>query len=385
MVITFICDVLGKPNNGTSIAVFNQMNAMAEKGHEVRCICPDEEYRGRKNFYICKAINFYIFNHYVAKNGVHPAAGDTKVLREALKGADIATMNFCGALSKKAVKICKEMGIPYVGSFNAQAENFTNHVFMMNFRPANWFIYRHLNVKMFSRLQAIHYPTKFIRDLFQEETGNNVKAYVVSNGVRKDFVHKKVAKPEIYKDKIIIVFSARYSKEKDPMTLLKAVNKSKYFDSIQLILPGVGPMWKKLEKFTSKWKNKPVFGFHSREELIDILNYADLYVHPSIIDLEAISALEAMATGLVPVLSDSPRAAIKTFALSEHNLFKMKDPVDLASKIDYWIEHPEEKEEYRKKYVEFAKKFDFDDAMDKMERMFLETIEEYKKNKDERK
>lgn len=379
MVITFICDVLGKPNNGTTIATFNQINSMIAKGHEVRVICPDEEYRDRANFYICKAINFFIFNGYVAKNGVHPAAGDKKVLYEALDGADIATMNFCGALSKKAVKVCRELHIPFVGSFNAQAENFTNHVFMMNFRFANWFMYKYLHRHLFKHLQAIHYPTEFMKDTFQKETHNNVKSYVISNGVRKEFHPNKGPKPEEFKDKIVIVFCARYSKEKDPMTLLKAVTKSKYFDDIQLILPGDGPLKKKMVKFTSSWKNKPVFGFHTRDELLEILNYADLYAHPSLIDLEAISALEAMATGLVPVLCDSPRAAIRYFALGSNNIFKMKDPVDLASKIDYWVEHKEEKEEYSKKYAEFAKRFDFDDAMDAMERMFLETIEEYKK------
>lgn len=378
MIITFVCDVLGDENNGTTIATFNQIRAMQAKGHTVRVVCPDEQYRNLENFYICKAINFYIFNHYVASNGVHPAAGDKKVLYEALRGADIATCNFCGALSKKAVKVCRELNVPFVASFNAQAENYTNHVGMINFGFANWFIYWYMNRHLYRHLQAIHYPTKFIRDLYRSTVKNDVPAYVVSNGVRKNFHPIEVNKPEELKDKIVIVFSARYSKEKDATTLLKAVTKSKYFDKIVLILPGDGPKKKKFEKFTKKWPNKPIYGFHTRDELIQILNYADLYAHPSKIDLEAISALEAMACGLVPVLCDSERAAIRTFALSENNLFKSGDSQDLANKIDYWIDHPEEKAQISKEYVEFAKKFDFDDAMDKMEKMFIEVATKYK-------
>ena len=44
MVITFVCDVLGDENNGTTIATFNQIRAMQAKGHTVRVVCPDEQY-----------------------------------------------------------------------------------------------------------------------------------------------------------------------------------------------------------------------------------------------------------------------------------------------------------------------------------------------------
>lgn len=126
---------------------------------------------------------------------------------------------------------------------------------------------------------------------------------------------------------------------------------------------------------TKNWKNPPVFGFHAHDEMVKIFNYADLYVHPSIIDLEAISCLEGLACGITPILSDSPRAAISTFALDkEKNLFHMKDPKDLAKKIDYWIEHPEEAKENGRRYVEFAKQFDFDRCMDATEAMFKDVV-----------
>ena len=122
-------------------------------------------------------------------------------------------------------------------------------------------------------------------------------------------------------------------------------------------------------------KNQPLFRFFSREEMLDVLNYADLYVHPAEIEIEAISCLEAITCGLVSVIADSPRSATRFFALGEDNLFRHGDPSSLAEKIDFWIEHPEEKDACRVKYLGYAKRFDQDICMDEMEKMLRDAAE----------
>ena len=115
--------------------------------------------------------------------------------------------------------------------------------------------------------------------------------------------------------------------------------------------------------------------FYSRAELIELINQANLYVHPAEIEIEAISCLEAISCGKVPLIADSPRSATRYFALSDRNLFRNRDPQDLADKLDWWIEHPEEIEQAQKAYLGYARQFDFDLCMDNMERMLLETWE----------
>ena len=106
MIITFICDVLGEENNGTTIATMNVIRAMRAKGHEVRIVCCDENKRGQEGYFIVPAINFGLFNGYVKKNGVHPASKkDEATIRKALEGADICHFNFCGFLSARSVDI----------------------------------------------------------------------------------------------------------------------------------------------------------------------------------------------------------------------------------------------------------------------------------------
>ncbi|MBO4216469.1 MAG: glycosyltransferase, partial [Clostridia bacterium] len=102
-----------------------------------------------------------------------------------------------------------------------------------------------------------------------------------------------------------------------------------------------------------------------------IINSADLYVHPAEIEIEAISCLEAIACGLVPVISDSPRSATRFFALDEKNLFSCNDSSSLAERIDYWLDHPEEKAARSREYIGYTEQFDYDVCMDRMERMML--------------
>ena len=68
------------------------------------------------------------------------------------------------------------------GGFHAQAENFSSHVFnLMNNKVFNKFIYRRYNKGLYQYCDAVHYPTQFIRDLFENHVGAT-NGYVISNG-----------------------------------------------------------------------------------------------------------------------------------------------------------------------------------------------------------
>ena len=95
----------------------------------------------------------------------------------------------------------------------------------------------------------------------------------------------------------------------------------------------------------------PIMKFYSKEELCDVINYSDLYCHPSEVEIEGIACLEAVSTGLVPVISDSKRSATKYLAIDDKNLFKCNDSVDLAKKIDYWFENKDIKDLYKETYI----------------------------------
>lgn len=77
--------------------------------------------------------------------------------------------------------------------------------------------------------------------------------------------------------------------------------------------------------------------------MVKLLNYADLYVHSAAMEAEGISCLEAISCGLVPIISDSPRCATQAYALTDRSKFRFDSPADLAAKIDWWLDNPEER------------------------------------------
>jgi glycosyltransferase involved in cell wall biosynthesis len=189
----------------------------------------------------------------------------------------------------------------------------------------------------------------------------------------------ETGRPEAWKDKFVILFTGRYGYEKSHKVLIDAVKESAYEKEIQLVFAGEGPLHDDLAAYAKKLTNQPVMEFFSRDEMLLVINSADLYVHPAEVEIEAISCLEAISCGLVPVIADSPRSATRFFALDDKNLFHFNHPEDLASKIDYWIVHPEEKAEYSEKYLGYTRQFEQEHCMTEMENMILETVAAHKK------
>ena len=68
------------------------------------------------------------------------------------------------------------------------------------------------------------------------------------------------------------------------------------------------------------------------------------------------------------------KSAAKQFALDERSLFESGNAQDLADKIDYWIENPDEKKRMSEKYVLYSRNYDINKSIDKAEAMFMEAI-----------
>lgn len=376
MIVTIVCEVLGEPNNGTTIAALNLIDTLKAKGHTVRIVCPDLDKKGKEGYYIVPPIDFHFkpFNNYVKKNGVMFSLGDDKVLEEAIKDCDVVHIMLPFFVAKKAVKIAAKFDKPITAGFHSQAENVTSHFFVMNSRFWNRFVYKIFFKNVYSKVDAIHFPTQFISDYVGDLKNDYVLDYIISNGVNKRFKKKEVVRPKEYEGKFLILFTGRLSKEKNHLFLIKAIEQNKYKDKIQLIFAGSGPQADKIAKLGKHLPNPPIVTFFGREEIVDVINYCDLYVHPSLIEIEAISCVEALTCGLVPVISNSPRSATNRFALHPMNLFDYRSYKDLSDKITYWIEHPEEKARISKEYEGFGSHFSFEKSMDQMEQMLKDAI-----------
>ena len=310
----------------------------------------------------------------MAKNGVSLGKADEDILRAAMADAEVVHILLPFSLGMSAMKLAIEKGLPITASFHCQAENITSHIHLKDSKQANLMTYKILRHKFFDKCDCIHYPSKFICDTFESCTGPT-NHYIISNGVSGDFRPIPVDKPEELKNKFVILFSGRYSREKRHDILTDAIALSKHRDIIVPIYAGCGPLENEIrEHALQKLGCAPVMRFFNRGEMVKVINYSDLYVHPAEIEIEAISCLEAISCGRIPVINNSPRSATRYFALTEDNLFRCNDPRDLACKIDHWIENPEDRKKCEERYLGYAAQFSFESCMDKMEQMLFDAV-----------
>ena len=372
MIITVVCDVLGAENNGTTVAAMNLIRALKKKGHTVRVLCADRNRKGQEGFYIVPTLNLGPLNGYVEKVGVQLARADKRIVAEALDGADAVHVMLPFALGDRSMRMAKKRGLPVTAGFHCQAENITAYLGMNKLDFVSRLIYFYQYHHFYSCVDAIHYPSEFIRNLFEDRIGRKTNGYVISNGVNPYVVPRPTEKPKEYRDDIVILSTGRYSREKAQEVLLRAVRYSKYKDRIRVILAGQGVREAYYRMLARKLPLSPVFKFYPRDRIVDVLNSCDLYVHTAEMELEGIACLEAIKCGKLTIVSDSKLSATHNFAIDQSCIFKSGKPKDLARVIDYWLDHPERKAAYEQRYLSSGHAFDQDYCMDRMEEMIVE-------------
>ena len=372
MIITIIADVLGEENNGTTITVTQLIGELKNRGHTVRVVST-RKVENDDDYYTLPKRSFGIFTKYIEKNGAIMAKPVEKVIYDAVVDADVVHIVLPFKVGKFTMKLLEKLNKPYTTAFHCQPENITAHVGCRNVKWINKLLYKRFHHQFYKHAKFIHCPSVFIAKEL-EKLGYKANLKAISNGVLPIFKEQSTEKPDELKDKYCILYMGRFSKEKRHEVLIDAVAKSKYKDKIQLIFTGIGPLKDKLQKRGNALPNPLKIWFLSQDVQIKTLNYCDLYVHASDVELESIACTEAICCGLVPIISDSKTSATNTFALTEHNLFKSGNSDDLARKIDFMIENPEIKEELKERYRDYSKQFQLSYCIDKMEEMFQDAI-----------
>ncbi len=352
MKIAIVCDILGGENNGTAVATMNLVRHLEANGHEVRLICADEDRLLDKNTIIMPRIHFVGYlKKYVDRVGVRLPKCDKFMMDKALDGVDYIHCMMPFALSRYAADYAKAHNIPISAGFHLQAENISSCLGLQHLPFVQKIIYKAIDKNLFSKVDSIHFPTDFMRRTFEGSVNRKTVGRVISNGVNSYIRKMDCEKPEEFKDEIVILTVGRYAAEKSQDTLIKAIAKSRYRDKIRLIAAGKGAKETKYKKLARKLPLEPVFNVYPREEIVKLINYCDIYVHPAVIELEGIACLEALKCGKLTLVSDSKKSATKDFVEADC-VFKKRDPASLAELIDFWIEHPNEKAERERQLLE---------------------------------
>ena len=140
-------------------------------------------------------------------------------------------------------------------------------------------------------------------------------------------------------------------------------------------MAGEGPKSKHYRRLAKRKGVDCEMRFIEHDELKEVLNAADLYVHTAYVELESIACLEAIVTGLVPIICNSKRSAARFFAQDERCLYRRWDSEDLKNKIEYFMDNPEELDRCREKYRKQANVSRLTECMKKMEEMLTEAAQ----------
>lgn len=372
MKILLVIDTYDTNNNGTSISAQRFAAVLRQHGNEVKILTTGDPAPDK---FVLKEFHVPVFNDLIHSHGFQFGRIDLAIIREAVQWADVVHCMMPFALEIAAKRVADRMKKPSTAAFHIQPENMTSSVGLGKVERVNDRFYEVFNDLLYSKFKHIHTPSQFMADELIKH-GYKAKIHVISNGIDPAFVYTKREKEEQYKDKILIVMVGRLSQEKRQDVIINAVPFSKYADRIQLVFAGKGPKYDEYVELGEKLKNKPQFLFLSKPDLINLLAQTDLYIHASDMESEAISCIEAFATGLVPVIANSEDSATPQFALDGRSLFAPGRPKDLARAIDYWLDHPEEKAKMEKEYAEHAKQYNIDESVKQCEEMFREAIAE---------
>lgn len=371
MKILLVCDQFDHGNNGTTISARRFAEILKSHGNEVRVVSTGEKREGK---YVVEEVHIPVFDGLIQSHGMCFGRPNEAVLEQAIRWADIVHFYMPFPLSIQGEKICRRLGVPATAAFHVQPENVTFSIGMGNCGWINDQIYRLFWNAFYQNIRHIHCPSRYIARELQRH-GYTSKLHVISNGIEPDFIYRKLPKTKEFSGKFVILMTGRLSNEKRQDLLIEGIAKSAYADRIQLILAGQGPKKERIAALGRKLlKNPPVIRFFTKQELKDMIAMSDLYVHAADAEIEAIACIEAFASGLVPVISNSSRSATPQFALDDRSLFQAGDSGDLAQKIDYWIEHPEERARMERVYAQQGEKYAIDSCVRQIEEMFQEEI-----------
>ncbi|MFB7887297.1 glycosyltransferase [Cellulosimicrobium cellulans] len=384
MRVLLVIDQFEDPTNGTTISARRFAVALRERGHEVRVACcrgaarpggadPEDRADGVVHYRL-EPRGVPGFDRVIAGQGWVLAKPDDDVLRDALRWADVAHVMSPFWLGSRTKRLADALGVPSTAAFHVQPENVTYSLGLGRVAPLNHLVYAVFR-PFYDRFGHVHCPSRFIAGELRDH-GYRAALHVVSNGVDPGFVPRTLPKSADLAGRFVITMTGRLSREKRQDVLLDAVGRSRHADRIQLVLAGRGPLAERYAQQGASLPHPPRIGFLAQDELRDVLAMSDLYVHAADAEIEALGCLEAVATGLVPVISDSRASATGQFALDERSLFRAGDAADLARAIDYWIEHDDERARMGPAYAEVGREHALDLCVPQIEDMLRQAVDD---------
>ena len=278
-------------------------NSLLDRGYEVSFLHFAQEEADDPTWPGCQEVPL----PFIYKSQVYtiPAPKARNVLTQSLKQLrpDLVhaslTLSFLDFLLPE---ICEELNIPLVATFHppfdGKRRNLKSGTQLFTYQLYAPFLAHYDRVIVFSQVQR-----NFLVRLGVPEE----KLAVIPNGVD---VQKYSPGPSNLKSQWnaerLFVYQGRISTEKNVEALLKAWKQSHLGDSCKLLIVGNGALSASLMPFYGEEHGIIWLGFVADEQRrIEILQAADVFILPSLLEGLSLSLLEAMSCGVACVATDA--------------------------------------------------------------------------------
>ena len=364
MKILFVVNNFYASGNGLSASARRTVKYLREAGEEVRVLSGrNHEAETPQPDYVLADFHVPVFDGLVQSNGYKFAKTDFAVIRKAVRWADVVHLEEPFIIQVVTARIARYYKVPCTATYHLHPENLFCSINLGDWKFLNYSTLLTWRDFVFNLCSDIQCPTENVLERLKK-FGFKARLHLISNGIIPDLNIRPKEENEDPNRPFLIVCIGRLSVEKDQPTLLEAMKYSKYADRIQLYFAGRGPEADAIKEKAHKLyedgivKYDPIFQFHDRDELRKLAARSDLYIHCATVEVEGLSALEALQQAVVPVIAKGELTATSQFALDEHSLFPTKDPEALAACIDYWLDHPVERQEMGWRYAESTEEYD---------------------------
>jgi len=305
-------------------------------------------------------------NHIIDRMQAPIARPDRQKIERNLMGCDLVHVQYPFLLGHRTIRVARRMGIPVVSSFHVQPENILRNLNLPEGRLTEW-LYRLFISNFYQASDVVIAPSEFARGLLLER-GLKRPVEVLSNGVTQAFFDTERTPTDTAHFSILSV--GRMAREKQQDLLIRAIGQSQYKSKIHLTLAGTGPLTTTLRALAKKEQVLADIGRVNDQTLMQLYKSTDLFVQCSQIELEGMSALEAMAAGCPTLLNRSNTSALAELVQHPAAEFLDSSPLALAQHIDALISNPVLRDQIGTQNRSFARSRHHDQSIQQLAKIY---------------
>ncbi len=384
--IAIVCDGVTSTTAGSFISTLRFSEILRKRGHKIIFITSKKQ--GEKNITHYNKIKVYrFFSLLLPKTegqlyiSFPTASKIEKILRK--EKIDILHIMIPTPSSAAAVKAAKRLKIKIVSHSHTQPENLFLHLpKFLPLKMINNIFYKYM-IGIYKNADIIICPSKFAERALKKHN-SELNTVIISNGANLSKFERIDAEPFLKKfniplDSKKLVFVGRLHPEKKVDTLVKAMPYIiKEYKKVHAIIVGFGYMYDPLKRLSKKLNIEKYITFCGKisdEELRMAYSSGDIFVLPSLAELEGMAVLEAMSCKNPILIANSKESASVDFVDGNGFLFKPENPKDLAEKVLRLLKNEKLRKSMSLKSFENSRNYDINKSVDKLENLYYSLLD----------